>query len=151
MNSVNEVLAAEFEALKADIIAAYNESDVKASGNWAATVEVQATDTNAKLLGAGYINGRGPGKPPPSQAIEQWLKDKGIANSIGKNRTVSSLAVLIARKIGRQGWKPKNGGSAVLVERVVTPQRIQQIIDKAGDILLADFTRQILDYLKPSA
>lgn len=149
MNSITTVLTAEFEALKAEIAAAYGESAQEASGSWAQTLEVSVTGYSAAVLGAGYINGRLPGKPPPSKAIEQWLVDKGIAQQVSKSISIQSLAFLIARKIAKQGWKPRNGGTEALIARIATPQRIQQIIDRAGGELLPHFTQQILDYLKP--
>lgn len=140
------MLAAEFELLKAEVIAAYQTSGMEAGGNWADTVTVDATTNGYSITAADYINGRGPGKPPPSEAIEKWIQQKGIASRLEKNMTVSSLAFLIARKIAREGWKPKPGTENI-AERVVTPQRIQQILDKVGESYLSDLTTQITNYL----
>ena len=148
MTSAAQILAAEFEAIKADLTAKYTESGSGATGSWPATLSVEATGTNAKLWGAGYIDGREPGTPPPSEAIAQWIVNKGIAARMENNISLSSLAFLIARKIGREGWKPKGGS---LIESVVTPQRMQGIIDKAGDYYLMQFTREITNYLKTAA
>ena len=147
MNSVAEVLRAEFELLRSEIIAAYEASGMGSSGTWADSLVVNAGDSGASITGAGYIDGRGPGKPPPSEAIEQWIKAKGIAGEIEKGISVSSLAFLIARKIGREGWKP-DGDTESIIESVVTPRRIQQIIDKGGEICLEEITNTILDHLK---
>ena len=150
MSNANQVLAAEFELLKADIIAAYEASGQVVSGNWADTVKVEATPHGYSITAADYINGRAPGSPPPSEAIEQWIKQKGIAARLQKNMTISSLAFLIARKIGKEGWRPKAGTSNI-VGSVVTPQRIQRMLDKVGEVYLTDFTTQISDYLKQIA
>jgi len=147
MSNAGQLLAAEFELLKADIIAAYEAGGQAVSGNWADTVKVEATTNGYSITAAGYINGRAPGTPPPSEAIEQWIKQKGIATRLEKNMTISSLAFLIARKIGREGWRPKPG-TINIVDSVVTPERIQRMLDKVGEVYLSDFTTQITNYLK---
>lgn len=54
--------------------------------------------------------GRRPGKMPPIDAIEQWVKIKPVVpNAInGRVPDTRQLAFLIARKIGREGIEPKN-------------------------------------------
>lgn len=150
MSNATELLAAEFELLKADIISAYRASGQAVSGNWAGTVKVEATPNGYSITAADYINGRGPGKPPPSKAIEEWLQQKGIATRLEKNMTISSLAFLIARKIGRKGWKPK-AGTVDIVDSVVTPERIQRMLDNVGAVYLDNFTNTIINYLKQAA
>jgi len=145
MSSPQEILAAEFEALKADIIAQYEASGMMASGDWGRELEVRTTKHSATLLGPGYIFGRKPGTPPPSEAIEQWLKDKGIAARLETEISIGSLAFLIARKIGREGWQPKQQD---IIESVATPERIRQILDRVGESHVADITRGIILYLK---
>jgi len=150
MSNANQALAAEFELLKADIIAVYEASGQAVSGNWAATVKVETTPNGYSITAADYINGRGPGKPPPSEAIEQWIKQKGIATRLQKNMTISSLAFLIARKIGREGWQPK-AGTLNIIDSVVTPERIQRMLDNVGQAYLTNFTDDIIIYLKQAA
>ena len=150
MSSAAEVLAAEFELLKAEIIAKYEASGTAASGNWANTVQVQPVANGYSITAADYINGRNPGKPPPSEAILAWIEQKGIASKLEKGRTVTSLAYLIARKIAREGWKPKNTDTS-FINGVVTPQRIQQILDKVGNVYVTNFTTQIINLLKTTA
>lgn len=150
MNSGQQLLAAEFEKLKQEVILAYEASGTETSGNWADTLKVEQTPYGYSITAAEYINGRSPGKPPPSEAIESWILKKGIASRLEKNITVSSLAFLIARKIAREGWKPKPGTLNIL-DSVVTPQRIQQILDKVGESYLSDFTTQIINHLNQAA
>lgn len=146
MNS-SEILKREFEALKADIIARYETSGMKASGNWGKTVSVEMSGTSASITAAEYIKGRPPGKQPPSEAILKWLEDKGIASKLQKDISLTSLAYLIARKIGRSGWKPKQGNEDIIAA-VATPERIQSIIDTVGESELAGLTQNFLQYLK---
>jgi hypothetical protein len=127
---VADILKEEFELLKTDLIKRHNELGMKASGEWERSLEVTATSNKAVLTGLKYSEqlefGRRAGKQPPSKAIEQWIKDKGIQSKI----SVTSLAFLIARKIAREGWKREKFGGVELISQVVTPQRIQSIIDK---------------------
>ncbi|MXN91287.1 hypothetical protein GR160_08600 [Flavobacterium sp. Sd200] len=152
MNSLTHrlLLADEFELLKQEIIAAYETSDMESSGDWANSVKAEPTLNGHRLTAADYINGRDPGKPPPSEAIEEWIVKKGIAVRLEKNITLSSLAFLIARKIAKLGWRPKQGTEDI-IEQVVTPQRIQQILDKVGESYLIDFTDQIINHIKQAA
>lgn len=148
MSSIKTLLATEFELLKKDIIAQYEASGQKATGNWATTVTVTATEGSATLTGAGYLfTGRPPGKQPPSQAILQWIQAKGITAQAEQEISLSSLAYLIARKIGREGWKPKQDNTAI-INTVATPQRMQQIIDRVGENYITAFSNDIINFLK---
>lgn len=151
MSSMAQLLSAEFEALKNELIARYDELGMRASGQWAENLSVEASEDSAVLTQPDYgnalENGRKPGRQPPSEAIEQWLKDKGIAAQLEKEISVSSLAFLIARKIAREGWTRKDHGGTQLISSVVTPRRMQQIIDTIGESQLAAFTTKISAYL----
>ncbi len=154
-----EILHTEFEVLAQELKDAYNKKGMKASGEWERAVEVKVTENtnslSAVVLGLEYSQqletGRKPGKQPPSETIEQWIKDKGIASKIEGKISISSLAYLIARKIGREGWKREQYGGVDLISEVVTPERIQNIINKISDFYLQDFTTEIVGYLKKAA
>jgi len=151
MSSTTQILSTEFEALKNELIARYDELGMRASGQWAESLRVTLGENGAGILQESYGDqlefGRKPGKQPPSEAIEQWLIAKGIAARLEKDISVSSLAYLIARKIGREGWNRKEHGGTQLISSVVTPERIQTIIDKIGESQLNEFTSKISDYL----
>jgi hypothetical protein len=150
MTDVAQIVQAEFETVKAEIAALYLQSANAGTGSWAHSLEVKVTEGSVTLLGSGYLEGRKPGKQPPTTAIEKWLQEQGIANLVAKEQSVSGLAYVIARKIAREGWKPDKKGTE-LAAQVLTPQRIQQVIDKAGDILIGRFTKDIIDFLKQIA
>lgn len=147
MDSSNETLRAEFELLRQEVIARYESSGMRVSGNWAESVLVEELPNGFTLVADGYINGRGPGKAPPSEAIEKWLTQKGIAARLQDEISTGSLAYLIARKIAREGWTPKEN-AADIIAQVVTPQRIQQIIDKVEAVYFQQFSDQISNTLK---
>jgi hypothetical protein len=140
--NVRQAFKAEFEKLRQEIIARYEQSGMKAGGSWANTVQVQELPNGFTIVADSYINGRGPGKAPPSEAIEQWIKRKGISARIKGDISTGSLAYLIARKIARQGWKPKKGNEDI-AGQVATPQRIQQIMDAVAPVYAENFARDI--------
>lgn len=147
MDSSNETLRAEFELLRQEVIARYESSGMRVSGNWADSVHVEELPNGFTLVADSYINGRGPGKAPPSNAIEKWLTQKGIAARLQGEISTGSLAYLIARKIAREGWTPKED-AADIIAQVVTPQRIQQIMDKVEAVYFQQFSDQISSTLK---
>lgn len=153
--TTTEILTAEFEALKVELIAKYDEKGMRSSGKWANSLEVEVSENKATIWGEAYSQqletGRAPGKQPPSEAIEQWLISKGIAARLERQISISSLAFLIARKIGREGWKREEYGGVELITDVVTPERIQKIIDRMSDIYVVDFSNEIINYLKEAA
>jgi hypothetical protein len=151
MSSIQDILSAEFELLRGELISRYDELGMRASGNWANELAIEVTESGATILEPEYSNqleyGRSPGKQPPSEAIQQWLIDKGIAARLENEISISSLAFLIARKIGKQGWNRDKYGGTQLVSSVVTPQRIQLIINKIADAELSNFTNNLINSL----
>lgn len=140
--NVRALLRAEFEKLRQEVIARYEQSGMKASGNWAKSVQVQELPNGFTIVADDYLNGRSPGKAPPSEVIEKWITQKGIAARIKGEISVSSLAYLIARKIAQKGWHPKKENENI-VEQVATPQRIQQIMDAVAPVYAENFARDI--------
>jgi hypothetical protein len=141
------ILKEEFDLIKADLIKAYDAKGMRASGNWANSLEVQVKGFSATLTGEKYSEqlefGRKAGKQPPSEAIEQWIRDKGLSSRIEGNISISSLAYLIARKIAREGWKRESYGGVDLISQVVTPERIQAIIDRVTTEYIPVFEKEI--------
>ena len=156
MPSTSQIFAEEFESLRVDLVKKYDELGMRASGKWAESTEVESGEFFGRVIGAPYTDqlesGRGPtvnsGDGDLVEAIEQWIIDKGIVGQIEDDISVSSLAFLIARKIHREGWKRQEHGGVELVTLVVTPKRIQSIIDRLGDSLIMDFTSQFISELK---
>lgn len=148
----SQVLSKEFELLKKDLIITYDAKGMRASGKFADTLEVQVTGLKAQLLGEDYSQqletGRKAGRFPPTDAIEQWIKDKGIANRIQGEISISSLAFLIARKIARNGWKREEHGGVELISEVVTDARIQKIIDEVGAEQALIYSTEIIKLVK---
>jgi len=171
-----KLLFEEFEKLKEDLINKYDELGMRASGNFESSLGIEVTQNTAILsTTAEYAEqleyGRGPnsgrsGKrwDNPVADIEQWLIDKGIAitvrryirdkskaTTVEKEITRTALAYLIVRKIMREGWKREQFGGVELMSQVITPERMQSILDKLSDIYRADFTNDIISYLRQAA
>lgn len=144
----SQVLSKQFELLKDDLIKAYDAKGMRASGKFAETLEVKVQGLTAQLWGEDYSQqletGRKSGRFPPIDAIEQWIKDKGIANKIQGQISISSLAFLIARKIANEGWKRQEYGGVELISSVVTDERIQKIIDEVGAEQAMIYTTEII-------
>lgn len=153
-----DILKIEFESIKADLIKKHDELNQRASGEWAESLESVISEsehiTNIKLYGNAYteqlVNGRKPGKFPPIKAIEKWIYDKGIS-AVGKDISISSLAFLIARKIANEGTKIYQKGGTDLISSVITPERIQRIINQVSEINLTVIVNGMIEQLKEVA
>lgn len=130
------ILKEEMQALSADLTRKYEALGMRASGQWerekGVEVESQGTRIKGRIIGMHYTIqlqlGRKPGKFPPIRSIAQWIEDKGIASDI----PIRSLAFLIARKIAEEGTRYFQQGGTDLVDGVVTPERIEAIIQRVG-------------------
>lgn len=150
-----QILSKEFESLKNDLIKAYDAKGMRSSGKWADGLEVETEINRAVLWGYEYTQqletGRQAGKQPPSQVIEQWIVDKGISNQIQGQISISSLAYLIARKIGREGWNREGYGGVDLVSDIITEQRLQKIINEVGEARLIEYSTELTILIKELA
>lgn len=149
----NQILTEEFEAIKKDIIALYDAKGMRASGDFANSLEVITSGENSvKLIGNAYAvqleQGRKAGAFPPIKAIEKWIEDKGVFTSVLKDIKISSLAFLIARKISKEGWGRKDKGGVELISTVITEERIQKIIDRVGAVETIKFSNELITMLK---
>ena len=132
------------EALRADILAVYEASGKRTTGEFEQGLETLFQVNSAVLFGYEYLGGRRAGKQPPIQEIEKWLIAKGI-QPIEKNLSISSLAFLIARKIGREGTKKEN--NLPIYSQVVTPERIDEILNKINSLNVSQFIADISGYI----
>lgn len=152
MKKSTEILQLEFELIKQDLIDKHNQLGMRASGDWANSLHVEAKGLTATIFGNSYteqlVNGRGPGKFPPISAITQWISDKNIPLV---DITISSLAFLIARKIAREGTQYFKKGGTDLISSVITPQRIQRIIDSVSEFHINSFVSDITNVFKEVA
>lgn len=153
MNKLSE----QFELLKKDLITAYDRKGMRASGDFANSLEVVIKDNGltAQLWGNSYAQqletGRQAGKFPPVSVIEKWIDDKNISARLNGEITKSQLAFLIARKIAREGWNRSGFGGVELISEVVTEDRIQKIVDEVGIDQAFIYTSKIQTLIKELA
>ena len=155
-----ETLSKEMEKLQLEFLAKYKEKGMEASGDWGRSLETVVNQSDDGLL-TGSVKafdysqqletGRKPGRFPPREAIENWIKEKGLASRIEGQISVSSLAFLIARKIANEGWDRKRYGGVELISEVATPQRMQEIIDKVGQSYIVLITSEVTKTFKELA
>ena len=151
-----DILYDELDTLKRDLIAKYKELNMRASGPWENALRVEVAPINGGGLrgiisGADYTyymqHGRKAGKMPPIQAIEQWILARGI-RPIQEKMNTNALAWAIAKKIARDGTKRMQaGGNPAFIDAIITPERVQQIIEKVGYNYVATFTSEVINFL----
>ena len=119
------------------------EKNKYASGNLIASLDydiIKEMDSlMLKILASPYFKnvdeGRRPGaKPPPTKAIQSWIKQKGI---VFKGLSDSQTAFVIARSIGMKGIKPLNAKQKL----------IDNLINKKTELLKKAATEDIQDLL----
>lgn len=142
-----DVIKEEIEGILSDIIQVYEQSGRKASGQFAEGLEAIYEPYKATIRGFVYLAGRGKtkkkgkaGEPTLQQAILKWLQVKGI-KSVKNDISQKSLAYLIARKIHEQGTKPSEW--LRVYEQVITPQRINKIIQRVSQLNVNRIITQI--------
>ena len=138
MFSTDEVLKSEMEDLVKDIKAAYNQSGKRVSGEFERGLELTTSPNKVVLDGYAYLAGRAAGKMPPVQNILEWVQARGIQPLTG---TQTGLAWAIAKKIAREGTNKEN--HLKIYEQVVTPERIQSILDKVTEINIQTFVNNV--------
>lgn len=150
----HEILSEEMDLIRLDLIQKHIDLGMKASGQWVDTIEAITVRLSGSIWAQHYteqlVDGRRPGKFPPISAIEQWIIDKGI-KPIDEKISTSSLAFLIARKISREGTEYFKQGGTDLVEAVITPERIQRIINRVSTFQIQSFTSEIKTVLQSIA
>ena len=146
----HEILSEEMDLIRLELIQKHIDLGMKASGQWVDTIEAITERLSGKILAQYYteyiVDGRKPGKFPPRGVIEKWIIDKGI-KPLDDKISISSLAFLIARKIAREGTEYFKQGGTDLIEAVITPERIQRIINRVSTFQIDSFTSEIRSVL----
>ena len=149
-----EIIEEEMESMRLGIVDFYRSTGMKASGQFEEETVVRIEGKKAFVDSPSYalqlIKGRKPGTMPPISKIESWIRSRGIKPVLDKI-SISSLAFLIARKIKLEGTQYFQQGGTDLLDSVVTPERIQRILDRLSEYNLTEFTKRISRTLKEAA
>ena len=143
MLNQEEVIRAEFDAIVRDIKAIYNASGKRVSGQFEKELEITQNGTTTALMGVPYLAGRSSGKMPPVDTLKKWVEAKGITPLKG---TTTSLAWAIAKKIAKEGTSKEY--HLKVYEQVITPERIDSIIQKVAVFNVNLFTTELKVELK---
>ena len=143
MYNQNEIILKEFESIKEDIIALYEASGKKVSGEFLEGLNISQNGYTTSLEGYTYLAGRSSGRMPPVAKIEAWVNARGI-ESIGKSST--SIAWAIAKKIAAEGTEEEN--HLAIYDKIITPERIDSIIKKVEVFNVNYFTTELQIELK---
>ena len=84
--------------------------------------------------------GRRAGKRPPISAILQWIDDKRI---VPTDISKTSLAFLIARKIGNEGWKPKNSYPNGVISSVINQNEIDKLLISLSKVAATNIRTEV--------
>jgi hypothetical protein len=137
-------LKEDFDIIKDDLIKSYDAKGMRASGDFAESLEVRDIENGIQLWGNAYGEQLEFGRKPTTRGgdgslkdrIAQWIKDKGIvANDISEK----SLIYLITRKIHEQGWDRKDYGGVELVSEIITNERLNEIAEKNMTTVMQPF------------
>lgn len=134
----DKIIKEEIEAILADIKALYIASGKKASGEFGEGLEAVYEPNKGTIRGYTYLAGRGKTRNPHKEGepylvdrILEWIKIRGIQPK-EESMTIRSLAWAIATKIHQKGTNPS--GFMKIYEDVITPQRINRIIDRIAKL-----------------
>lgn len=135
-----DIIKEEIDAIISDIKDVYEASGKRTSGEFLNGLESIISENTGIIKGYTYLAGRRAGKMPPIENIKRWIIQKGI-QPIRDTISISSLAYVIAKKIGENGTNKKY--HLKIYEEVITPQRIDDIIKKVSQFNVNKFVDDI--------
>jgi hypothetical protein len=134
----DEIIKEEIDSILEDIKKLYKSSGRKASGKFEEELEAVYEPNKGTIKGVTYLSGRGKtknghieGTKYLSESILDWLNAKSIRPR-NDDISLKSLAFLIARKIHKEGTQRSRWLN--VYELVITPQRINKIIDRVSQL-----------------
>lgn len=123
---------------------------IPASGTLGDTASVEVEMNGTKLVVSlnlehywRYVEyGRRPGKMPPIDNIEEWIRVKPVVPNTmnGKVPTSRQLAFMIARKIGREGTKARRP-----LEATVYSDGFESVMDAIKEEITRQLAQTLLD------
>ena len=148
MITIAEEVQKWLDESKAKIIANYDRDNMRASGYFARSLETNVKESQGRVIGVMvganhslFVDlGRRAGKRPPISAILQWIDDKRI---VPTDISKPSLAFLIARKIGNEGWKPKNSYPNGVISSVINQNEIDKLLISLSKVAATNIRTEV--------
>jgi hypothetical protein len=145
--TTREALDTFFESIIGQLREDQSAKGITASGRSSDSLAYGTDESGGQLTGSNYfywqIVGRKPGKFAPPEAIQQWIRDKGITPNDPKT-TIKQLAFLFNRKMATKGTDIFIGKRSGL--------SFDQIVDKNMSILLGNIAqtkvKEVTTFLK---
>lgn len=141
------------------LINKYNELGLKASGQWAQTLNDETTESGGVITttmeGEDYTGaiayGRSPNQDQSEEGIKAWVGWAGstFIKDWVENKGISASPYAVAYKIARRGWDVPNAHNAGgLLDDVVNKSRVQILMDRLGEFYVSNISEAIIKSLK---
>ena len=127
MISIADLTKIALEPLKEQIIQEYDRKEMRASGDFAESLEIEGTFNGAVIKGNAYGEQLEDGRKPTEKGhsggdylidrIREWIKVKNI---VPKDGNEESLAWAITKKIHKEGWDRKDHGGVNLLSDAIS-------------------------------
>lgn len=156
---VEEIVNKWLSDIEKDLVANYDKLGLRASGDWAKSLEpfteINPGKIKLGILGNNYTrwveNGREPNKDQSEKGLKAWV---GWAGSTFLKKWVEDKQIninpfAVAWKIAREGWEvpnPNNAGG--LVSDVVTRERMRELNKSLMLSVIENFKSEIIKDLK---
>jgi len=148
VSSIAEEVQKWLDESKAKIIVNYDRDQMRASGNFAKSLRTDVKEIPGRVIGlmvgshhSLFVDqGRNAGKRPPISAILKWIDDKRI---VPTDISKPSLAFLIARKIGNEGWKPKNSYPNGVISSVINQTEIDKLLISLSKVAATNIRTEV--------
>jgi len=156
---MDQVLSIWLEDKRKALIANYDRLGLRASGQWAESLEpfqeISDRKIKAGMLGEDYTyyleNGRGPNKDQSDDAIQAWVGWAGstfLAKWV-EDKGINASPYAIAYKIAKSGWKVPNANNAGgLVSDIINPESIEKLNRELLQKIVTSFQSDILKNFK---
>lgn len=161
MSELTENIEKWMNEVKSDLIRNYELKGLKASGNWAKSLESKITETRATLYAAKYTgaieNGRAPTKNKGNgnvrEMIRAWIDNKGIYpkpiigdnGKLSKPMTKDQLSYAITNVIHKKGTKTFiNKTTTNLVGGVINDNKIKELLTIVKEYMAGKIRSDIL-------
>ena len=134
---IAEAISDEMHIFIQSFIDSYDRLGMRASGEWADSLEKEVTATKGVILGKDYTEyltkGRPPNRDQSPEAIRAWAVGAGLSfiKEWADAKGVQANPIAIAYKIARQGtsWHPQGSD---LIEAVLTDKAVQDSMNRIG-------------------